>query len=114
MFVFPQDENINNSLLGDPPHHYWPCNGPLWATQAVEVKATAHNVIVYMRSARSRHLRSALTEAVNQKAPLCHMELLSNLFDSRLSCSPVFVVVFYFTRSSFTFLTKNAEFIPIR
>lgn len=42
--------------------------------QAVEVEAMAYNAIVYMRSVRSRHLRSALTEAVNQKAPLCHME----------------------------------------
>lgn len=42
--------------------------------QTVEVKAMAQNAGVYMRSARSRHLRSAFTEPVNQKAPLCPVE----------------------------------------
>lgn len=73
--------------------------------QTVEVKAMAQNARVYMRSVRSRHLRLALKEPVNQKAPLCHME--SRVIDDvvwsfRLSCSNCCrLLIYFFSRTTF-------------
>lgn len=79
--------------------------------QTVEVKAMAQNAGVYMRSVRSRHLRSVLKEPVNQKAPLCHNErrvIDDVVWSFRLSCSNRRRLLIYFTFvfSSF-FLFKN-------
>lgn len=69
-----------------------------------------------MRSARSRHLRSACTEPVNQKAPLCHIErgaIDEHVWFKASPATPLlcFVSVWLF----FTFFCpQNPKFVPIR
>lgn len=85
--------------------------------QTVEVKAMAQNAGVYMRSVRSRHLRSVLKEPVNQKAPLCHNErrvIDDVVWSFRLSCSNRRRLLIYFTFVFHLSFFSRTKFLPIR